>query len=419
MGKTISEKIIGTHCGREVSAGEIVVVDVDITMVQDGTGPLAVKQVESLGVQKIVCPEKCVLFLDHAAPSPRQELSNAHLVLRNFAKKTGARLSDVGEGICHQILIESYVKPGEIVVGADSHTCTAGALAAFSTGMGSTDIAVAMAYGKVWLKVPPTFLLKIEGSLAKGVYPKDLILYIIGQIGAKGATYKALEFSGSTIDKMSMSGRFTLSNMAIEAGAKAGLMASDKVTHDYLNSQGRKGDFRKVEADRDAVYEKIIEIDAGKIEPIISYPHTVDNIKTITQAAKDNIKLAQVVIGTCTNGRLEDLRIAARILKGKHVHRDIRLIVIPASRAVYLEALKEGLLEILVKAGGVVMGPGCGPCVGIHQGALGDGEKCLSTQNRNFKGRMGNPNSEIYLGSPATASYSAIQGRIVDPREVI
>jgi 3-isopropylmalate/(R)-2-methylmalate dehydratase large subunit len=419
MGKTISEKIIGTHCGREVSAQQIVVVDVDITMVQDGTGPLAVKQVESLGVHKIVCPEKCVLFLDHAAPSPRQELSNAHMVLRDFAKKTGARLSEVGDGVCHQILVESYVKPGEIVVGADSHTCTAGALAAFGTGMGSTDIAVAMAYGKVWLKVPPTFLIQVEGNLAKGVYPKDLMLYIIGKIGAKGATYKALEFAGGAIDKMSMSGRFTLSNMAIEAGAKAGLVVSDKITRDYLASQGRKDDFRKIEADPDAVYERTIDIDAAGIEPIISFPHTVDNIKTVTKAAKENIKLDQVVIGTCTNGRLEDLQIAASILKGRHVYRDTRLIVIPASRTIYLEAMKKGLLEIMVKAGAAVMGPGCGPCVGIHQGALGDGEKCLSTQNRNFKGRMGNPNAEIYLGSPATAAYSAIQGKIADPREVL
>lgn len=419
MSQTISEKIIGEHCGREVSAGEIVVVDVDITMVQDGTGPLAVKQIESLGIEKIINPDKCVLFLDHAAPSPRQELSNAHIVLRNFAKKTGAKLSEVGDGVCHQVLIESYVKPGEIVVGADSHTCTAGALAAFATGMGSTDIAVAIAYGKVWLKVPPTFLIKVEGNLAKGVYAKDLMLYIIGKLGAKGATYKTLEFAGSTIAKMSMPGRFTLANMAIEAGAKAGLVASDKVTHDYLSSQGRKNDFRKIEADADAVYEKVIEIDVAKIEPIISFPHTVDNIRTVTQAVKENIKIEQVVIGTCTNGRMEDLRVAAKILKGKHIHPELRLIVIPASRAVYLDALKEGLLEVFVKAGATVMGPGCGPCVGVHQGVLGDGEKCLATQNRNFKGRMGNPNAEIYLASPATAAYSAIQGKIADPREVV
>ncbi len=419
MEQTISEKIISAHCLRKSTANDIVVVNVDISIAQDGTGPLAVKQIESLNIEKIANPDKSIFFIDHAAPSPRQELSNAHIVLRDFTKKMGARLSEVGDGVCHQIMIESYVKPGEIVVGADSHTCTAGALGAFATGMGSTDIAVAMSFGKVWLKVPQTFLIRIDGDLPKGVSPKDLILYIIGKIGANGATYKALEFTGTTIAKMSMSGRFTICNMAIEAGAKTGLIASDNVTYNYLLSQERKNDFQDITSDPGATYEKVIEIDASKIEPIVSFPHTVDNIKTITQASKENIKIDQVVIGTCTNGRIEDLKIAADILKNKQRHSDVRLIIIPASRKIYLQALKEGILEILVNAGATVMGPGCGPCVGIHQGVLGNGEKCLSTQNRNFKGRMGNPNAEIYLSSPATAAYSAIKGKIADPRETI
>ncbi|MFH1784745.1 MAG: 3-isopropylmalate dehydratase large subunit [bacterium] len=419
MGKTISEKILEKHCGKDVTTGEIVVVDVDVAMVQDGTGPLAVGQIESLGIDKIAKPESSILFIDHAAPSARFELSNSHNVLRNFAKKTGARLSDVGEGVCHQRLIESYVKPAQVVIGADSHTCTAGALCAFATGMGSTDVAVAMAFGKVWMKVPQTFLIRVSGNLAKGVYPKDLMLHIIGMIGANGATYKALEFTGDTIKRMSMSGRFTLCNMAIEAGAKTGLVASDDKTRAYLAAQGRKKDFSELCADEDAVYERVIDIDCSKIEPTVSFPHTVDNVRTVSQAVKENVRIDQVVIGTCTNGRIEDLEIAAKILKGKKIHSDVRLIIIPASREVYLQALKAGLLEVLVRSGASVMGPGCGPCVGIHQGALGDGERCLSTQNRNFKGRMGNPNSQIYLSSPATAAYSALEGRISDPREAL
>jgi len=430
MAKTISEKIIGSRLGREVNAGDIVVVPVDLCMVQDGTGPLAVRQLRELkrkGTSRkpsqekdyaIYAPEKTFIFLDHAVPSPRQELSNSHRELREFAKKTGARLSEISEGISHQILAESYVNPGDILVGADSHTCTSGALAAFATGMGSTDVAVAMATGKTWLRVPESFLINVEGELPQGVYPKDLILYIIGKLGADGASYKALEFQGGTIEKMSLSGRLTLCNMAVEAGAKTGLVASDSVTMAYLREMGREGGYREIKADGDAKYERVIEVDASRLEPVVACPHAPDKIKPISQIKSKDIRIGQVFIGTCTNGRIEDFRIAGKILKGRRCASGTRLVVSPASRKVYLQAAKEGILEILIEAGATILSPGCGPCVGIHGGVLADRERCLSTANRNFKGRMGSPNSEIYLSSPATAAWSAVNGKISDPREV-
>ncbi|MCK4575104.1 3-isopropylmalate dehydratase large subunit [candidate division WOR-3 bacterium] len=417
MGKTIAEKIIAEHCGKDVKPGDIVVAKVDVSMVQDGTGPLSVQELQKMDMERVLNPERTILFLDHASPSPRKELSNAHIILRKFAEKTGAYLSEVGEGVCHQRLVETFVNPGEICVGADSHTCTSGALGAFATGMGSTDIALAFALGKVWLRVPTTFKFIINGKLNKGVYSKDIILYIIGMIGADGATYKAMEFTGDTISNLSMESRFVISNMAIEAGGKTGLIPTDDVTKAYLASRGREDKYTEIRADDDAEYEKVFTIDATTIEPQVAFPHTVDNTKTFPEAK--GIKLNQVYIGSCTNGRLEDLRIAASILKGKKRHPRVRLIVIPASREVYLNALKEGLLETFVEAGANILAPGCGPCVGVHEGALGDDEAVLSTQNRNFKGRMGNPKGFIYLSSPATAAYSAIKGEISDPREVL
>lgn len=414
MGQTIAEKIISQHAGKKVKAGELCIAKVDVAAVQDGTGPLMVQEFKKLGKKTLANPQRSILFIDHASPSPRKELSNTHLVLREFAKETGAVLSDTGAGVCHQRLVESFVNPGEILVGADSHTCTSGALGAFATGMGSTDVAVAMALGKTWLKVPSTFKIEVNGEFQKGVYAKDLILHLIGEIGADGATYRALEFCGSTIENMSMADRFTLANMAVEAGAKAGLFVSDEKTREYLEKQGRGDKFTEIKPDEDAVYERIIKIDASKLEPIVSCPHTVDNTKP-AKALKD-VKINQVFIGTCTNGRIEDLRIAAEILKGKKVNPDVRLIVVPASKQVYLQAMDEGLLKIFVESGGQILGPGCGPCVGVHAGTLGDGEVCLATQNRNFQGRMGNTKGFIYLCSPATAAVSAINGYITDPR---
>ncbi len=417
MGQTIAEKILSAHAGKTVTPGELVISNIDVVMVQDGTGPLAVNEFKKLNKDKLFNPKRTILFIDHAAPSPRKELSNSHTVLRNFAKEYGAVLSEVGEGVCHQRLIESYVNPGEVLLGADSHTCTSGALGAFATGVGSTDIAVVMALGKTWLKVPATYKVVLEGEFSKGVYAKDLILHLIGLIGADGATYKALEFTGSGAKNMSMSDRFTVSNMAVEAGAKVGLFETDEKTKAYLKEHGRETEYKEIKADSDAVYERVININLNDLKPTISCPHTVDNTKAIDEM--DRVKVNQVYIGTCTNGRMEDLRIAANILKGKKVHEDVRLLITPASRKVFLEALDEGLISTFVEAGAAIVTSGCGACVGVHAGILGDGEVCLATQNRNFQGRMGNTEGYIYLSSPATAAYSAIKGYIADVREIL
>ena len=302
MTSTLAEKIIGAHVGRSVKPGEIVVTGVDVTALQDGTGPLALQQLEDLGLVRAHNPEKTILFIDHAAPSPRKELSNAHMSLREFAAKTGAVLSEINEGVCHQRLVESYASPGDILIGADSHTCTSGALAAFSTGMGSTDVGIGIATGKTWLKVPETLLVEIAGKFNRGVYAKDLILGLIGDIGADGATYMALEFSGTGAEAMTMSERFTLCNMAVEAGAKTGLFASDEKTRGWLLEQGREECFRELKADEGAEYTRTVEIDAATLEPTISAPHTVDNTKTIAEVA--GTRVDQVFIGTCTNGRI-------------------------------------------------------------------------------------------------------------------
>jgi 3-isopropylmalate/(R)-2-methylmalate dehydratase large subunit len=415
MGKTLAEKIIGSHAKRDVSAGEIALIGVDVCLTQDGTGPLAIRQLQKINLEKAANPKKTVLFLDHAAPSPRRELANDHITIRKFAEKTKACLSEVGEGVCHQIIAESYLNPGDILIGADSHTCTGGALCAFATGMGSTDVAVGIALGKTWFRVPETFKVEVKGKFQPGVYPKDLILHLIGMIGADGATYKALEFCGDTIENMSMSGRLTLSNMAVEAGAKAGLIASDETTREFLKAQGRGSKFKKIVPDKDAVYERTIQIDASKLVPVVAFPHTVDNVKLIHEAK--GVKIDQVFIGTCTNGRLEDLKVAAEMIKGRKKHPHVRMIIVPASKAVFLSAISAGFIKTFVEFGATIMAPGCGPCVGVHEGILGDGEACLATMNRNFKGRMGNPEGFIYLASPATAAATAIAGEIADPRQ--
>ena len=417
MGKTLAEKILSSKSGTDARAGDIVIAAVDLSFVQDTTGPLTVRQFQASGLRRLANPERTVLFIDHAAPSPNSSLSNDHLLLRDFAQKTGGIISDVGDGICHQIVAESFARPGDVIVGADSHTVTAGALGAFATGMGSSDIAVAMGLGKTWFRVPESIKIIVSGHFAGDVDAKDLILHLIGRLGADGATYQALEFSGDAVDKMSMSGRLTVANMAVEAGAKVGLFPSDGVTRDYLAEQGRGGDYRPVSPDADAVYEQTIEIDAAALEPTVAKPHTVDNTAPVSELKGTRIQ--QVVIGTCTNGRLEDLATAAKILQGKQCATGTRLVVAPASRQVLLGAIKSGYIQTLVEAGAVVLPPSCGPCLGLHQGVLGDGESCLSTANRNFRGRMGNPESFIYLGSPATAAATALIGEITDPREVM
>jgi len=416
MGKTLAEKILSEKSGSDARAGDIVIARVDLAFVQDTTGPLTVRQFQA-GFKNLVNPRRTVLFIDHAAPSPNANLSNDHIFLREFARQTGSILSEAGSGVCHQLVQEAYARPGDVVVGADSHTVTAGGLGAFGTGMGSSDVAVAMGLGRTWFRVPETFKIEVTGNFQKGVFPKDLILHLIGQLGADGATYKSLEFGGEAVAKMSMSGRFTIANMAVEAGAKVGLFPSDKTTQQYLAAQGRGGDYQPIAPDADAVYEKTIKIDAAALEPTVSRPHTVDN--TALARELKGTKIQQVVIGTCTNGRLEDLAVAAGILKGKLASPSVRLIVAPASRRILAEAIARGYLKTLVEAGAMLIPPGCGPCLGLHQGALGDNESCLSTANRNFEGRMGNPKSFIYLASPATAAASAITGEITDPREVM
>ena len=415
---TLAEKIIGAHvpdAADGVRPGQIVVAAVDLAIAQDGTGPLAIQQIRELGGGRLGVP-RAVFFIDHAAPAPRAELADAQATIREFCKECGATLSDVEMGVCHQRVAESYARPGDVVIGADSHTCTAGALGAFGTGMGSTDVAVGMASGSTWLRVPETFRIEVRGELPPAVMAKDLMLTLIGEIGADGATYKALEFGGPCVDALPVHERLTLANMAVEAGAKAGLVASDERTRDYLVAQGRESDWRPLAPDDDATYERTLRYDAARLVPMVAAPHTVDTVLPVSEAA--GMRVQQVLIGTCTNGRLEDLRAAAGILRGRRRASHTRLIVTPASQAVYKAALAEGLLEVFIDAGAVVTNPGCGACVGVHAGVLADAEVCVSTANRNFKGRMGNPTAAIYLASPVTAAAAAVTGEIVDPREL-
>ena len=416
MGQTLSEKILSGKCDATVKADDFIIARTDVCLAQDGTGPLAVRQFEAAGFRSVARPEGTMFFLDHAAPSPRRELSNDHITLRSFAETYGCRLVDIGEGICHQIAVEDQVRPGDLEVGADSHTCMGGALGAFATGMGSTDVAMAIGLGKTWVRVPRTFKIEVTGSMPTGVYSKDLMLHLIGMLGADGATYKALEFCGPAIDSMPVSDRLPLANMAVETGAKAGLFASDEMTRQYLAAHGREDDFKPIRPDPDATYERTICIDAAELVPMVSFPHTVDNTRRIDEVG--DVPIQQVFIGSCTNGRLEDLRVVAAMVKGRRRAKRTRVIVTPASPRVLREALAEGIIETFVDFGATVTTPGCGACVGVHGGILGDGEACLATTNRNFKGRMGNPDAFIYLASPATAAATALTGKITDPRGV-
>ncbi|MBM4035482.1 MAG: 3-isopropylmalate dehydratase large subunit [Planctomycetes bacterium] len=417
MPKTMTQKIIGEHAGRDVVPGEFVVAAVDWAYVQDGTGPLTVRQVEKFGVEQLPRPERCIIFIDHAAPSPRRELSNDHITLRQFAAKTGAVLSEIGSGVCHVLATEDYISPGELAVGADSHSCTGGALGAFTTGMGSTDVAVAFAFAKTWLRVPETWKVIVRGKFPKGVYSKDFMLHLIGTIGAEGANYKSLEFTGETVAAMTMEDRLTIANIVVECGAKAGLFPSDDTTRAFLEARGRGSRYRPLAANPDAAYERTLEFDVSSLEPTIACPHQPDNTKTIGELG--DVAVNQVLIGTCTNGRLVDLHIAAGILKGRKVKPGVRLLVTPGSRRILREAVADGTVATLLDAGAVITAPGCGACVGVHDGIPGDGEAVLSTQNRNFEGRMGNPKAFIYLASPAVAAATAIEGRIADPREYL
>ena len=414
-GKTIAEKIFSAHSGTDARAGDIVVADVDFVMGQDGTTPLAIRALENMGVERVFDPAKVAIVMDHSSPSPLEGVSALHTMMREFGKKTGVRVYDVGCGVCHQLIPEAgHVVPGDLMVGCDSHTCTYGAVNVFSTGVGSTDGAAAMAAGKLWFKVPDTMRVTYTGELRPGVFSKDLILALAGRIGVDGATYMALEFDGPVIDTLSVDARMTISNMAIEVGAKAGLMRADAKTLGWYEGRGERVP-APVDPDTDAFYAEHLTLAASAIGPQVAKPHAVDNVSPIDEVA--GTPIAQGFIGTCTNGRLEDFKIAADILRGRTVHPDVRLIVAPASKQILLDAMEAGYIRDLVAAGAVMVAPGCGPCVGTHNGVPSDGENVISTANRNFKGRMGNSNAFIYLGSPATVAASVIEGVITDPRK--
>ncbi|MDD4953294.1 MAG: 3-isopropylmalate dehydratase large subunit [Candidatus Omnitrophica bacterium] len=417
MGKTIAEKILSNHAGRSLRSGELALCKIDFAFGQDGTSSIIIDRVRDLGL-KTLNTEFCMV-IDHSAPSPSEGVSRVHKKMRDFSQEYNTAFFDIGCGVCHQVIPESgKILPGELVLGADSHTCTYGALGIFSTGVGSTDLAVALATGYNWFKVPETLKIIVKGKLAREVFAKDIILHIIDNIKADGATYKAVEFSGPVIDELDMDGRFTMCNMVVEMGAKCGFMPVDKKTIAWLKTRLPKGKkINPVAADKDANYEKVLEFDVSKLKPQVSLPHSVDNVLP-AQELKDT-KIDEAFLGTCTNGRIEDLKIAAMMLKSRKVHPGVKFIIAPSSRSVFLEALKLGLVDIFINAGAVIVACGCGPCVGTHNGIPADKEVVISSANRNFKGRMGNPSAFIYLASPATVVASAIEGRIVDPKKYL
>lgn len=410
MGRTIVEKIISNHAGQTVCEGELVVACVDVAMASDTTAPLAIKAFRSMGGKKVWDPNRCIFVIDHAAPAHNEHIANLHLLMRKFAREQKCVFYEAGTGICHQLLIEkNIVRPGQIIAGADSHSTSYGAIGALGTGVGSTDLAAVLLTGKMWLKVPGTIKIEITGDMPRGLQSKDLILSVLRETGIAGANYQAMEFSGDTIARLSLAGRITLANMMIEAGAKTGFVHPDGLELPY--------EFTPVLPDPDAAYRRTIKLDAAAIQPMISQPHSPDNAVPVGQIEGKPVQYA--FIGTCVNGRLEDLHIAARILQGARIHPDIRLLIGPASRQVFMESLRDGTAEILTMAGATFIPPGCGPCVGTHNGVPGDNEVVISAGNRNFKGRMGNPNANIFLASPATVAASAREGRITDPRKYI
>ncbi len=417
----ITEKILANASRKSsVSPGDIVDANVDMLMVHDLTGPLAVEAFKKIGLKKIWNSQKAVVVLDHQVPAESVKAAELHKMMRHFAKEQNIQIYDVGKGgICHQVMPEKgHVLPGTVIVGADSHTCTYGAFGAFATGIGSTEAAGVFATGKIWLKVPESIKINATGEFKKYVTPKDLILHLIGKIGADGATYKSVEFCGPIIQEMSMAGRMTLCNMTVEMGAKNGIVEPDETTKRFLEGRTEKTlkPFESLESDPDATYEKIIDVDVSGLGSQVACPSSVDNVKPVSELG--NVQVDQAFIGSCTNGRIEDLRLAAEILKGKKVKDGVRALVIPASKETYAQALKEGLIEIFTDADALVCGSTCGPCLGGHIGLLAQGETCVSTSNRNFIGRMGSTEANVYLASPATVAASALTGRITDPQEL-
>ena len=413
---TMAEKILAKASGnKELEAGEIIMANIDVAMTHDLTGPLSVESFEKIGIKKVWDPEKIVIIFDHQVPADSIDAANNHMIMRKFVEEQGIQnFYDMREGVCHQVLPEKgHVVPGEVVVGTDSHTCTHGALGAFATGIGSTDMAMVFATGKLWFKVPETIKFDITGKLQDNVFAKDVILNIIGKIGADGATYKACEFGGETTRNMTISDRMVLCNMAIEMGGKTGLVEPDQKTIHYLNGRSTKP-YEIMKTDKNAQSLETIHININELEPQIACPHNVDNVKPISEVEGTHID--QVFLGSCTNGRLSDLRTAANIIKGKDISKNVRMLVIPASREVYSKAMDEGLLKTFVDSGALVCNPCCGPCLGGHIGLVGPGEVSLSTSNRNFKGRQGSSDAEVYLSSAAVAASSAVKGKITDPR---
>ncbi len=417
MGKTIAEKILSQHSKKSLKEGEIGICNVDFCFSQDGTSNLVIDNFNNLSNDGVFDNKKFAMFVDHSSPSPNKEISQIHGRMREFAKDKNIKLYDIGSGISHQIIFEKgFAFPGSLVCGADSHTLTCGVLNAFCTGMGSTDISLILASGKNWFRVPESIKIELYGSLPMGVYAKDVILNIIGKLGQDGATSKSIEFKGETIDSFSLNDRLCLANMTAEMGAETCIMDADsKVMQHFERILYKK--IEPVFSDSDAEYIQTLEINVSNLIPQVAKPHRVDNVFNIDKV--EGTRIDQAYIGTCTNGRLEDLIETARILKGRNINPDIRLIVSCASKKVYIGAFKKGVIEDIIQAGGVIIPPGCGPCVGTHAGIPADGEVVISTANRNFKGRMGNPNAFIYLASPATVAASCIEGKITDPRKYL
>lgn len=415
----ITEKILSNKAGHNVVPGEIIEIDVDLAMSHDGTSPPAIKTFEKIA-KKVWNPEKIAIVFDHTVPANTIGSAEFQKVARNFGKEQGIKkLYTHGEGICHQVLPEKgLVEPGKIIVGADSHTCTYGAFGAFSTGIGATDIAMVYATGKTWFMVPESYSLEVEGKLPSNTSSKDIILKIIGKIGSDGATYKAAEFKGETIDNLDVSSRMTITNMAIEMGAKNGIMEPDKETLNFIKRRSEKSidQLNIIKSDKDSIYEKEFLFDVSDLEPQIACPNDVDNVKNISNIIGTHID--QGFIGSCTNGRLEDLEQAAKVLKGKKVHADVRLIISPASKEIYEIAMDKGIIKIFLDSGAIVCNPGCGPCLGGHMGVLSESEVSIATTNRNFKGRMGDPNSEVYLSNAGVVAISTIKGYIETPENI-
>jgi 3-isopropylmalate/(R)-2-methylmalate dehydratase large subunit len=420
MPMTMAEKILAAHCGRDaVSGGEFVNVRVDVVLANDITAPISIREFRRLGREKVFDEDRVILVPDHFTPNKDIKSAEQAKVVRDFALEQGlTKYREVGKvGIEHALLPEQgWVLPGDVVVGADSHTCTYGALGAFATGMGSTDIAAAMAMGEIWMKVPPTIRVNLRGTFPRWVGGKDVILRLIGDLGVDGALYQALEFGGEAVEQLDMDNRLTVSNMAIEAGGKAGLFIVDEVALNYVRPRAQR-EYAVYEPDPDADYARMVEQDVTSMEPQVAFPHLPSNVRPLGQT--DHVPIDQVVIGSCTNGRLSDLRVAAEILRGRKVAPYVRCIVIPGTQNIYLDALKEGLIETFIRAGVAVSTPTCGPCLGGHMGVLAAGERCVSTTNRNFVGRMGSPQSEVYLAGPAVAAASAVLGRVGGPEEVM